>query len=406
MMDEQLNKDIVQQIRQGKIEIFDDADEGIAILLAGDLCPVGSAERACLAGNMTGIYGDLLPEVENKDISIVNLECPLTEARAPILKSGPHLKAHPNCVEILKAGKFDVAALANNHIMDYGWPGLKDTLDVCSRNGIRNVGAGRDLDEAGEILYLECKGIRMAIVNAAEHEFSIAAGQRPGANPLDPVGNYYKIKEAARKAHHVLAVVHAGKEHYPLPDPSLAQMCRFFIDAGASAVIGHHSHCAGGIEIYGGAPILYGLGNFLFDWPTETFEPWFRGFVARLTVSKSSVDAVEIIPYRQFKGRNGLSKLQDEERRQFLNDIADYSKTITDPAMLAGSWRQLARSSKSEYLKHLLNLNKVERLLLKKGVGRSRILKRKKLLKTLNILRCRSHRELAVRVLEDEIGGE
>ncbi len=406
MVDYHTNKDIVQQIRQGKIEIFGDADERIDILLAGDLCPIGTVERQCLAGNMKEIYGNLLPRLEGKDISIVNLECPLTEAQEPILKSGPHLKAHPACVEILKTGKFDVAALANNHIMDYGWAGLRDTLEVCRENVIRTVGAGKDLDEAGEILYLERKGIRVAIVNAAEHEFSIAGDRRPGANPLDPVGNYYKIKEARRNAHHVLAIVHAGKEHYPLPTPSLVRTFHFYIDAGASAVIGHHSHCAGGIEIYCGAPIIYGLGNFMFDWPTETFKPWFEGFLARLAVSKSAVDAVELIPYRQYKEENGLARLQDTERRQFLNEIADYSKSIRDPAMLASSWRQLGQARRYEYIRHLLNLNKLERLLLKKGVGLTRILDKKKLLKTLNILRCQSHRELAIQVLEDEIGEE
>ena len=123
--------------------------------------------------NYQKIFNDALPLLK-KDISITNLECPLSEKESPIKKSGPNLVANPKCVEAIKYGGFDVIALANKHVLDQGESGLKDTLGICRESGIETVGAGENIEDASRPLYMNVKGKRIAVLNCAEHEFSIA----------------------------------------------------------------------------------------------------------------------------------------------------------------------------------------------------------------------------------------
>ena len=86
-------------------------------------------------------------------------------------------------------------------------------------------------------------------------------------NPLLPIQQFYKIQEAKENADYVLVIVHGGIEHYQLPTSRMIETYRFFIDAGADAVVNHHQHCYSGYERYKSKPIIYGLGNLLFDNP-------------------------------------------------------------------------------------------------------------------------------------------
>ena len=89
------------------------------------------------------IFGDALPLIKSSDLSFVNMETPLTFCNAPIRKTGPSLKSHPNTAEVLK--DFSVIGLANNHILDHGQKGLQDTLDAFKKLGISTVGASTEL---------------------------------------------------------------------------------------------------------------------------------------------------------------------------------------------------------------------------------------------------------------------
>jgi poly-gamma-glutamate synthesis protein (capsule biosynthesis protein) len=86
-------------------------EDGIKILLSGDFCPHKRIEELCLNENYEKIYNDFLPVLRDKDISITNLECPLSEKENPIRKSGPNLMASPKCIEGLKYGGFDVVLM-------------------------------------------------------------------------------------------------------------------------------------------------------------------------------------------------------------------------------------------------------------------------------------------------------
>src|SRR5690606_31139432 len=131
------------------------------------------------------------------------------------------------------------------------------TLTFCKSNSFATVGAGMDLREASEIKYLNADIGVIAIVNFTENEWSIATDSSAGANPMDIIDNAAQIKEAQANADIVVVIVHGGNEHNPYPSPRMVKQYRFYADCGASMVIGHHTHCIGGVEKYGKVPIFY-----------------------------------------------------------------------------------------------------------------------------------------------------
>jgi len=201
------------------------------------------------------------------DYRIVNLETPLTD-NAPqnrIIKTGPHLQSNAETIlPYLKQLKVDIVTLANNHIMDYGAKGLADTFHILHTNQIGYVGAGPNLQKAAKPFTIETDGMKIAILNFAENEWSIAEKSTPGASPLDIIENVHQIKAAKASTDKVICIIHGGHEYYHFPSPRMVKQYRFYVENGADAIVAHHTHCIGGYEIYNNAPIIYSLGNFLF----------------------------------------------------------------------------------------------------------------------------------------------
>ncbi len=234
----------------------------INILIAGDFAPCRSIEDAYNSGKRNFYDSHILELLHNKDLSLVNLELPLTRVDTPIPKVGPNIKARHELIELVTEARFDIACLANNHIYDHGEQGLQDTLDVCEKNGIITVGAGSTLAEAQRILYRTVKSRTVAVVNFAENEFCNASLKQGGANPMDLIDNVHQIQDARRNAEIVLVIVHGGHEHYHYPSPRMVKQYRYYVENGADAVVSHHTHCIGPYEIYEGKPIIYSFYFF------------------------------------------------------------------------------------------------------------------------------------------------
>ena len=268
------------------------------ILIAGDFCPQNRVSQQIDKENYELVLGQVREVTTKADYSIVNFECPVTKGgEKPIMKQGPNLQCSSKGIEAVKWAGFDCVTLANNHFRDYGDEGVKNTIDVCMEIGIDAVGGGENLMEASAILYKQIGDHTLAIINCCEHEFSIATETQGGANPLNPIQQYYSIKEAKEKADYVLVIVHGGHEHWQLPSPRMQETYRFFVDAGADAVVNHHQHCYSGFEVYNNKPIFYGLGNFCFDWPERNSEKWNHGYMVCLDLNKTI--GFKIIPYKQ-----------------------------------------------------------------------------------------------------------
>lgn len=283
------------------------------VLIAGDFCDRYRISDLIARGNYASLFDDIKYLTEQADVSIINFEFPIVlHAGVPITKSGPTLQGQPAAVDAVKYAGFNVCTLANNHILDQGTKCCIETRELLENAGIKTVGIGKNSAEAATVLYINQKEKgTLAIVNCCEHEFSIATATTAGANPLNPIQQYYNIQEARTKADYVLVIVHGGHEHYALPSPRMKETYRFFIDAGADAIINHHQHCYSGYEIYHGKPIFYGLGNLLFDHKSERHGPWNEGFMVSLRLDKQTLPQFELYPYTQCNERPSVIPMNE-----------------------------------------------------------------------------------------------
>lgn len=227
-------------------------------------------------------------------LTVGNLEVPLT-AKVNPQHEGIVLNAPESYAEELPRMGVTVAAVANNHILGHGRPGLDDTLAACADAGVVTVGFGEDRTDASKPVYVEKDGVKIAIINATtvgppdtfatDTGFGVAAVRvatsrkddprlhgNPGSigiaitapDESDMVLLEERVREAKLETPVVIAVIHWGLGEAVLD--YMKVMAWRLIDAGASAVFGHHSHRLAAVDWYNGAPIFYGLGSFLFQY--------------------------------------------------------------------------------------------------------------------------------------------
>jgi len=311
------------------------------ILFAGDFCPINRVEALALKGKADAVYGDTLFELHDKDLSVVNLECPLTESSSPISKIGPNIRANPKTVDCLKEGGFDIASLANNHIRDYGSNAVNETIRLLKANNIKSVGAGACLSLAQKPLRIRVEDKVIMFLAFAENEFNCADENGAGACPLDPVTNIAQIRKARKESDIVVVLVHGGNEFNPVPSPRIVKTYRAFVDAGASAVIGTHPHVPQGHEIYNNAPIFYSLGNFVFDLSQKNYSRsplWSKSYFVRLHFKENVVDNFEVIPYKILPENACLTLLKAEELDEFRRYIDVLSEILKDEDKIKNYW--------------------------------------------------------------------
>ena len=303
------------------------------ILIAGDFAPRARVAKLIDEGRYEDIFEQVIPLTSRSDYSIVNLEAPVVEQTCaqPITKYGPNLKCSAKAIDALANAGFNMVTLANNHFYDYGEEGVVDTLKACKLRHLDVVGGGVNINEASKILYKEIGGIRIAFINCCESEFSIATDQSGGSNPLNPLKQYYDIINARKQSDKVIVIVHGGHELYQLPSPRMKEVYRFFVDAGADAVLNHHQHCYSGYEVYKGSPIFYGLGNFCFDiTPTQVETLWNYGYMVELNIDGNSI-TFDLIPYNQCSNSPSVKILSPGA---FSNELQTLNENITDDAKL------------------------------------------------------------------------
>ena len=360
------------------------------IVITGDFVPHERVAKMFAQGDYSAVEA-LRPVLAQADYSIVNMECPILHGgEKPIIKNGPNLHADTHALEALKEIGADCVTLANNHFRDFGDEGVLNTLSELSAYGIDYVGGGANLKDAAAVLYKQIGKEILAIVNCCEHESSIAMDEHCGSNPLNPIQQYYAIQEAKSKADYVLVIVHGGVEHYQLPTPRMQETYRFFIDAGADAVINHHQHCYSGYEEYKGKPIFYGLGNLCFGWSKRN-SIWNEGLVLDLSLSKNGLSYV-LIPYHQCGAEPKVALYSETEILAFDKSIAELNAIIANSDELELKYDELKRSTRMKYRSYMEPYkSKILRFLFRKHLLPSFM--HRKYVIISNMIQCESHRE-------------
>lgn len=369
----------------------------IKILITGDFCPHNRIEELALQGDFNAIFNGFIDVFKGNDLNITDLECPLTNSASARLKTGPHQKAHPDCIKILKYADINLAAMSNNHMMDYGTEGAIDTLKRCTENNIATVGIGKTRYDAGKPFSIKIKNKVIAVLNFADHEFLSSPDGTFNCNPLNSVQCFYDIESAKRNHDYIIAIIHAGNEFYELPSPRTKQLYRFLIDIGADLVISHHTHAFSGFEVYNSKPIFYGLGNFIYDSPEKTNTRWNKGYVVRLKISDKT--EFEIVPLKQCDGAPGVFHLNAAETEAFNTEINRLNLIIKDDQLLESEFQKYCEKVLPMYDAFIEpHFGKYITALRKRGFF-PKLMSRKKRLLLLNLTRCESHRDVLIRML-------
>lgn len=366
----------------------------VKILIAADFVPRARVQCLVEDGKYKDVFSSVLPYISDSDYSVINLEAPIvvSPSAEPIQKYGPTLKSSPMAIKVLRDVGFNMVTLANNHFYDYGENGVTDTLQTCRAEGMDYVGGGLDLKQASNIFYKKIRDYKLAFINCCENEFSIAETGKGGANPINPVRQYYSIQEAKRNADYVIVIAHGGPENYQYPTPRMKELYRYFVDSGADVVVNHHQHCYSGYEIYNGKPIFYGLGNFCFDYANKTKTKWNDGYMLQLIFDGTDA-TFNLIPYVQGFDVPGVRLMTDDERRGFHDFISECNRLIQDDSKLESKYREFCNASSDIYLLSLEPYtNKYLRFARKRGLIPS-LLNKERALMVLDYLMCESHHE-------------
>ena len=227
------------------------------------------------------IWGDALEELEQlqPDLRLINLETSVTTSDDYWEGKGIHYRMHPENIHSLTAAKIDYCSLANNHVLDWGYAGLTETLETLKKGNIHSAGAGLNLQEAETPAVMEVEGKGRVIVFSYGLEtsgipFSWAASEdKPGVNLLNNISEQTirhinaKVEAVKQQGDIVVASIHWGSNWgYEIP-PEQTEFAHKLIDeAGVDVIHGHSSHHVKGIEVYKDKIIIYGSGDFLNDY--------------------------------------------------------------------------------------------------------------------------------------------
>ncbi len=261
------------------------------------------------------IWGDSLEELGRSgvDARIINLETSVTTSEEAWPDKGIHYRMHPLNVGCLEAAGIDVCCLANNHVLDWGYPGLSETLRTLDAAGIARAGAGRDAAEAAAPAVQDVPGKGRVLVFSYGSTTSgvpddwAATEDGSGINLLEDLseGTARRVAERMRRANRpgdvVVASIHWGSNWgYEVPDTQV-RFAHALVEGGVDVVHGHSSHHFKSIEVYRDRPIFYGCGDFVDDYEGicghEEFRPvWRLMYLVRLDPADGRLLEARLVP--------------------------------------------------------------------------------------------------------------
>lgn len=269
--------------------------EAVTITFVGDIMLDGGPGH--LVTNQIDPFAHVAPFLLESDITIGNLECAITRKghaqdktytfKGP-LDSLPFIKKY-----------FTAVSIANNHAVDWGKDGFADELTLLEESRIAWFGGGRNERESRRALVFTVRGRTIALLayNGYPPRSFAATANEPGTAWLIEKNVIEDLKNTRQRAHAdlVLLYLHWGEELEETPTAQQVELARRLIDAGADAIIGSHPHVTQTIEWYRERPIVYSLGNFMFDYFPHDPLIW-TSYILQLTYTEASAPRLRTIP--------------------------------------------------------------------------------------------------------------
>lgn len=296
------------------------------------------------------IWGDALDELDRvaPDARIVNLETSVTRSDDYWKGKGINYRMHPANAACFSTARIDVAVLANNHVLDYGYAGLEETLETLAAAGVKTAGAGRTRAEAQCPAIVDLPSRRVIVFSFGTQTSGIPpawAGteELPGVDFLPDLSDTTadaiaeRVRHAKRPGDLVVASIHWGSNWgYEVPRAHV-RFARRLIDGGVDIVHGHSCHHPRPIEVYRGKLVLYGCGDLIHDYEGIRGYEEFRGelalmYFAAVESRDGGLTALGMTPMRIRKMRLTWASPADAE---WLRD------TLTRVSSPFGSWVEL-----------------------------------------------------------------
>lgn len=260
------------------------------ISFSGDIC-------SCCADNSVIVSDEIVKCIQSADYRFFCCEAPFIELEkhTPFVKEGPTLYQKKMLDFVTKL--FTHASIANNHIMDYGIDGLKNTIERLGKNRISAYGAGVSFEDAYRPAILEKDGVSVAVLCLAESQFGCCRyreDNRGGYAWLLNTEIESIIKTLKPQVDAVIVFAHAGLEHSIYPLPEWRSVYHHLIDCGCDLVVASHPHIIQGKEEYNGKWIYYSLGNFFFD-SSDTTDEWRSSLHINVSITKEGIQSVKEI---------------------------------------------------------------------------------------------------------------
>ena len=244
-----------------------------------------------------GSAGAVRDYLSGADLTLANFENPVVES-AVWHPEETYFTGDLRLMPILDQAGIDGVTLGNNHVLDAGDTGLAETLGHLDDAGIERTGAGMDLAGAREPMIFNLGDTKIGVLSylgIPGYDWAWATESSPGTAPLKEEIIREDIERLRDEVDLLVVMPHWGKEYLATPEPGQVELAHAAVDAGADLVVGGHAHWPKGMELYEGAPIFYGVGNFLLDqsWSEETS----TGIFAEITLYGDEVIQTKPVPF-------------------------------------------------------------------------------------------------------------
>ena len=293
----------------------------LALYAVGDIMLDRAVGKRIKSAGCAAVIEKLAPELARADIVFGNLESPLSSVGA---HDAPNccFRADPAAAKVLTLGHFGMVSFANNHCLDPGREGYLRTLKRLEEIGVRYCGASAERSQASWLRIMEAQGLKVGFLAYTDLDFTHACYSKV---PRDLALHRQAIGQAKNKCDLLIVSYHWGQEYAERPSERQKTVARAAVGGGADVVLGHHPHVLQGIGLEQGSPVLYSMGNFIFDQrPGVRME----SALFKLFYEEGQGWLVKVVPVWLPPGRYGPEYPGPQKRDAILERMGKYSQAL------------------------------------------------------------------------------
>ena len=303
--------------------------EGVRIIFTGDIFLGNWAADFIEKYGVDYPFRNSMDILQEADLCVGNLEGPIIRDGEPFPEKEFVLKMPPGCQQGLCEANFLCLNLANNHILDYGYEGLKATFKALDSSNIKYFGAGKDRESAliESNFNLKDQSFGFLGFSATFPMEFWATDSTPGTafpwnEDIERV-----IPKCAEKYDNLIVSFHWSAELREIPKDYQIDLAHKCIDLGADMILGHHPHVAQGVEIYKKKPIFYSLGNFAFASYSINADV---GIMVSADFKDGGISSLKVIPVNVYNAEVNFNPdpLKGQNKIDFLNQLRKISQEL------------------------------------------------------------------------------